>query len=232
MSRTAAVARLPLDEEVIRPSFRRERAAMRRGLAPVAGCDEAGRGPLAGPVVAAAVILDPQRIPKGLDDSKKLLPEQREKLYARICATAEVAIAFGSTARIDRDNIRQASLWALARAVAALPRRPRLVFVDGCDRIVVDCECQPVVSGDALVLSIAAASIVAKVTRDRLMMRLGEAHPGYGFERHMGYSVPEHFAALARLGPTVHHRRSFAPVAACFGETGLEPEAASIPLPL
>ena len=234
MSRTAvATARLPLDEPVIRPSFRRERAAIRRGLFPVAGCDEAGRGPLAGPVVAAAVILDPDRIPRGLDDSKKLLPEQREKLYAKICASAEVAIAFGSTARIDRDNIRQASLWALARAVAALPRRPRLVFVDGCDRIAVDCECEAVIGGDAAVLSVAAASIVAKVTRDRLMVRLGVAHPGYGFERHMGYSVPEHFAALERLGPTIHHRRSFAPVAACFGETGVEPgDQTAVPLPL
>ena len=108
-------ARLPLPEEVIRPTFRRERAAMKRGLMPVAGCDEAGRGPLAGPVVAAAVILDPTRIPRGLDDSKKLAPEQREKLYGKICATAEVAIAFGSTARIDRDNILRASLWTLAR---------------------------------------------------------------------------------------------------------------------
>jgi ribonuclease HII len=237
MSRTTAAApapaRLPLDEPVLRPSFRRERAAMKRGLMPVAGCDEAGRGPLAGPVVAAAVILDPNRIPKGLDDSKKLLPEQREKLYGKICATAEVAIAFGSTARIDRDNIRQASLWALARAVAALPTKPRLVFVDGCDRIPVACECQAVIDGDALVLSVAAASIVAKVTRDRLMRQLGLAHPGYGFERHMGYSVPEHFAALARLGPTIHHRRSFAPVAACFGTGGVEPaEDPAIPLPL
>jgi ribonuclease HII len=224
MSRTAAAARLPLDEPIVRPTFRRERAAMRRGLMPVAGCDEAGRGPLAGPVVAAAVILDPTRIPKGLDDSKKLLPEQREKLYAKICASAEVAIAFGSTARIDRDNILRASLWALARAVAALPIKPRLVFVDGRDRIECGCDCQAVIGGDALVASIAAASIVAKVTRDRLMTRLGLAHPGYGFERHMGYSVPEHFAALERLGPTIHHRRSFAPVAACFGETGAQPE--------
>src|SRR5262249_23597494 len=159
--------RLPLGEAEIRPSFRREGAAIRRGIFPVAGCDEAGRGPLAGPVVAAAVILDPRRIPRGLDDSKKLTPEEREKLYGKICATAEVAVAFGSTARIDRDNIRQASLWALARAVAALPVRPRLVFVDGCDRIAVDgeCECRAVVGGDALVVSIAAASIVAKVTR-------------------------------------------------------------------
>jgi ribonuclease HII len=224
MSRTAAAARLPLDEPSVRPTFRRERAAMRRGLMPVAGCDEAGRGPLAGPVVAAAVILDPTRIPKGLDDSKKLLAEQRERLYAKICASAEVAIAFGSTARIDRDNILRASLWALARAVAALPIKPRLVFVDGRDRIECGCDCQAVIGGDALVASIAAASIVAKVTRDRLMTRLGLAHPGYGFERHMGYSVPEHFAALERLGPTIHHRRSFAPVAACFGETGAEPE--------
>jgi ribonuclease HII len=224
MSRTAAAARLPLDEPSVRPTFRRERAAMRRGLMPVAGCDEAGRGPLAGPVVAAAVILDPTRIPKGLDDSKKLLAEQRERLYAKICASAEVAIAFGSTARIDRDNILRASLWALARAVAALPIKPRLVFVDGRDRIECGCDCQAVIGGDALVASIAAASIVAKVTRDRLMTRLGLAHPGYGFERHMGYSVPEHFAALERLGPTIHHRRSFAPVAACFGETGAQPE--------
>jgi ribonuclease HII len=230
MSRSTA--RLPLEEPIVRPTFRRERAAMKRGLMPVAGCDEAGRGPLAGPVVAAAVILDPTRIPKGLDDSKKLAPEQREKLYGKICATAEVAIAFGSTTRIDRDNILRASLWTLARAVAALPVRPRLVLVDGRDRIDCGCECEAVISGDALVLSIAAASIVAKVTRDRLMMRLGLAHPGYGFERHMGYSVPEHFAALERLGPTIHHRRSFAPVAACYGETGVEPEAEAIPLPL
>jgi ribonuclease HII len=210
--------RLPLGEAPLRPSFRRERAAIRRGVFPVAGCDEAGRGPLAGPVVAAAVILDPRRIPRGLDDSKKLTAAQREKLYARICATAEVGVAFGSRARIDRDNIRQASLWALARAVAALPVRPRLVFVDGCDRIDAGCDCEAVISGDALVLSIAAASIVAKVVRDRLMMQVGAAHPGYGFERHMGYSVPEHFRALAALGPTIHHRRGFAPVAAAFGD--------------
>jgi len=213
-----AAPRLPLDEAPIRPTFARERAAMRRGVVPVAGCDEAGRGPLAGPVVAAAVILDPRRIPRGLDDSKKLSPAEREKLYARICATAQVGVAFGCRARIDRDNIRQASLWALARAVAALPVRPQLVLVDGIDRIETGCDCEAVVCGDALVLSIAAASIVAKVVRDRLMVQVGAAHPGYGFERHMGYAVPEHCRALARLGPTVHHRRSFAPVAAAFGE--------------
>jgi ribonuclease HII len=127
MPRAAVAAeRLPLDDPDIRPTFRRERAALKRGVWPIAGCDEAGRGPLAGPVVAAAVILDPQRIPRGLDDSKKLTPERREELYGRICARAEVAVAFASPARIDRDNILRASLWALARAVAALPDRRSL----------------------------------------------------------------------------------------------------------
>jgi ribonuclease HII len=233
MSRTASTARLPLEEPDLRPTFRRERAALKRGVWPVAGCDEAGRGPLAGPVVAAAVILDPKRIPRGLDDSKKLSAAEREKLYLKICATAEVSVAIGSPSRIDRDNILRASLWALARAVYALPVRPRLVFVDGRDKIDAGCDCEAVISGDALVVSIAAASIVAKVTRDRLMTRLGAAHPGYGFERHMGYSVPEHFAALQRLGPTIHHRRSFAPVAEALGliRPASEAPAASV-LPL
>src|SRR5690348_15132788 len=133
MSRNAVAppVRLPLGEKEPRPTFRRERSALNRGLWPVAGCDEAGRGPLAGPVVAAAVVLDPQRIPRGLNDSKKLDADEREKLYEKICASAQVAVAFGSIARIDRDNILRASLWALARAVKALPVRPKLVFVDG-----------------------------------------------------------------------------------------------------
>jgi ribonuclease HII len=228
-----AAQRLPLQEPILRPSFRRERRALNKGIFPIAGCDEAGRGPLAGPVVAAAVILDPQRIPRGLNDSKKLDPEEREALYQKICASAQVAVAFGSIERIDRDNILRASLWALARAVKALPVAPKLVFVDGNHRIDVACDCEAVVSGDALVNSIAAASIVAKVTRDRLMRRLGLAHPGYGFERHMGYSVPEHFEALARLGPTIHHRKSFAPVAAKLAALGaLSDEAVAALLPL
>ena len=207
------LVRLPLGEADIRPTFRRERAAIKRGVWPVAGCDEAGRGPLAGPVVAAAVVLDPKRVPRGLDDSKKLDPETREKLHAKICASAEVAVAIAPPWRIDRDNILRASLWALARAVACLPVKPQLVFVDGRDRIDAGCDCQAVISGDAIL-----ASIVAKVTRDRLMTRLGLLYPGYGFEHHKGYSVPEHFNALARLGPTIHHRRSFAPVAAAYGD--------------
>lgn len=229
MSRAAA--RLPLGDENIRPTFARERAAMKRGIFPVAGCDEAGRGPLAGPVVAAAIILDPKRIPRGLDDSKKLTPERREVLFERICARAEVAVAFAPPQRIDRDNILRASLWALAQAVRALPTSPRLVFVDGRDRIDVACDCQAVIAGDASVLSIAAASIVAKVTRDRLMARLGLTYPGYGFERHMGYSVPSHVAALGRLGPSVHHRRTFAPVANRLGDGEQPDETAASLLP-
>ena len=195
-------------------SFRRERALIKAGVWPVAGCDEAGRGPLAGPVVAAAVILDPDRIPKGIDDSKRLTAQQREKLFEKICATASVSVAVASPARIDRDNILRASLWALKRAVEALPEAPRHVFVDGRDRLDIPCECEAVIGGDGLVLSIAAASIVAKVTRDRLMCALAQDCPGYGFEQHKGYGVPLHLEALSRLGPSVHHRSFFAPVVA------------------
>ena len=196
------------------PSFRRERALIKRGVWPVAGCDEAGRGPLAGPVVAAAVVLDPKRIPKGIDDSKRLTAEQREDLFEKICATSAVAVVSASTARIDRDNILRASLWALARAVQALPEMPQHVFVDGRDRLATPCECEAVIGGDGLIMSIAAASIVAKVTRDHLMRALAQECPGYGFESHKGYAVPEHLDALDRLGPSAHHRSFFAPVVA------------------
>src|SRR6195952_1180243 len=196
------------------PSFRRERALIKRGVWPVAGCDEAGRGPLAGPVVAAAVVLDPKRIPKGIDDSKRLTAERREELFEEICSTASFAVAFGSPARIDPDNILRAPLWGLARAVHALPEMPKHVFVDGRDRLDTPCDCEAVIGGDGLVVSIAAASIIAKVTRDRLMCALAEDCPGYGFASHKGYSVPEHLEALARLGARGHHRRFFAPVAA------------------
>jgi len=198
------------------PSFRRERTLLKRGVWPVAGCDEAGRGPLAGPVVAAAVVLDPKRVPKGLDDSKRLTAERREQLFEEICATAEVAVVYASPERINRDNILRASLWALTRAVHALPELPRHVFVDGRDRLATKCDCEAVIGGDGLIASIAAASIIAKVSRDRLMCRLAEQCPGYGFDSHKGYGVPEHLEALARLGPTVHHRRFFAPVAAAW----------------
>jgi ribonuclease HII len=196
------------------PSFRRERALIKRGIWPVAGCDEAGRGPLAGPVVAAAVVLDPARIPRGIDDSKRLTPEKREELFEKICATSAFAVAFASPARIDRDNILRASLWALARAVQALPVMPKHVFVDGRDKLALPCDCDAVIGGDGMVVSIAAASIIAKVTRDRLMSALAQECPGYGFEQHKGYAVPEHLDALDRLGPSAHHRSFFAPVIA------------------
>jgi ribonuclease HII len=196
------------------PNFRRERALFKRGIWPVAGCDEAGRGPLAGPVVAAAVVLDPDRIPKGIDDSKRLTAEKREELFEKICATSAYAVAVASPARIDRDNILRASLWALARAVRALPEMPKHVFVDGRDRLALPCDCDAVIGGDGMVVSIAAASIIAKVTRDRLMAALAQECPGYGFEQHKGYAVPEHLEALDRLGPTTHHRSFFAPVVA------------------
>jgi ribonuclease HII len=197
-----------------RPSFRREARAYRMGHAPVAGCDEAGRGPWAGPVVAAAVILDPDCVPKGLNDSKMLEAGERERLFDEICACAEVAVAMAPPARIDRDNILRASLWALARAVCALPRTPRLVYVDGPHRppLSDDYMVEPLIDGDAIVASISAASIVAKVTRDRLMCQLGLAYPNYGFERHKGYGTDLHGKALRQHGATPHHRASFAPV--------------------
>ncbi len=199
------------------PNFRREQRAYARGLGPVAGADEAGVAPWAGPVSAAAVVFDPKRVPKGLDDSKRLSPERREELFAVICACAEVGVAFAPPARIDRDNILRARLWALAQAVRALPCRPALVLVDGPHRPPLEqgyCMVQPIVDGDALSASIAAASIVAKVMRDRLMRQLGAAFPAYGFEQHKGYGTELHAAALVRHGPTPHHRVSFAPVVA------------------
>jgi len=196
------------------PDFTWEANAYRRGLTPVAGCDESGRGPWAGPVVAAAVILDPNRIPRGLNDSKKLKPVVREELFEEIVARAEISIAIAPPSRIDRDNILRASLWALAEAVRALPRKPAFVFVDGRDSLALDCKVEAVIGGDEIVASIAAASIVAKVMRDRLMCRLAMAHPGYGFEQHKGYGTDMHSRALEKLGPCVHHRRSFAPIRA------------------
>lgn len=203
----------PVMAEVVAAlDFSRERALYAEGFAPVAGADEAGRGPLAGPVVAAAVVLDPERIPAGLDDSKKLSAARREALYAEICATAQVAVSLAPPERIDRDNIRQATLWALAGAVRALPCRPAFLLVDGNDPPQVACDVEAVIGGDGLIASIAAASIVAKVVRDRLMMQVGAAFPAYGFERHMGYGTRAHGEALRAHGPCRHHRRSFAPV--------------------
>ncbi|MEO8668266.1 MAG: ribonuclease HII [Bauldia sp.] len=204
----------PDPEEAVGPcTDRYERAARRRGAVVIAGVDEAGRGPLAGPVVTAAVIFDGRRFPRGLDDSKRLDARAREELYEKILAAGIVSVAVASRARIDRMNILRASLWAMSRAVAGLSRRPDHVLVDGNmlpPRL--PCPAETIVSGDALSVSIAAASIVAKVTRDRLMGAVGLAFPDYGFERHMGYSTPRHFEALRLHGPCAHHRQSFAPV--------------------
>jgi ribonuclease HII len=203
-------------------SDRFEQRAKRKGAALVAGVDEAGRGPLAGPVVAAAVIFETRRYPEGIDDSKRLTALARARLYDLIMDKAIVSVAVASRARIDRMNILRASLWAMNRAVRGLYRMPGHVMVDG-NMLPPDvgCSCEAIVDGDALSISIAAASIVAKVTRDRLMAEVGSAFPGYGFANHMGYSTPEHFAALRALGPCPQHRRSFAPVAAQQLELGL-----------
>ncbi|MEO5338497.1 MAG: ribonuclease HII [Magnetospirillum sp. WYHS-4] len=180
----------------------------------VAGIDEAGRGPWAGPVVAAAVILDPDDIPQGLDDSKKLKPARREVLFSLIADRARVGVGIADVDEIDRVNILQATLIAMERAVENLGIRPELALVDGNRPPHLPCPVRCVVKGDAASFSIAAASIVAKVTRDRIMADLATAFPGYGWAANAGYGTPEHQEALRRLGPTPHHRRSFAPVRA------------------
>lgn len=194
------------------PDFSFERAARKRGLSPVCGIDEAGRGPWAGPVVAAAVILDPDNIPEGIDDSKKLTAARREELFAAIEGSARVGIGIAEVARIDRDNILAATLWAMGRAVRKLTTRPALALVDGNRAPRLVCEAQTIVAGDGRSLSIAAASIIAKVTRDRMMAALDGEFPGYDFARHKGYGTELHRQALVRLGPSPLHRRSFAPV--------------------
>jgi ribonuclease HII len=202
----------------MKASFELESLELQIRGGPVAGVDEAGRGPLAGPVVAAAVVLDPDNIPEGIADSKTLDPDVRSALYWRILATAQVGIGVAGVDRIDRDNILQAALWAMADAVAQLPCRPRLVLIDGNKvPLRLDCAARAIVRGDGKCLSIAAASIVAKVVRDTMMVELARAYPGYGFERHKGYGTAEHQAAIARHGLTPHHRRSFKPVQLALG---------------
>lgn len=193
--------------------FSRERALRARGIFFVAGIDEAGRGPLAGPVVAAAVILPEDFDARGLDDSKKLTARRRETLCERILGGAEAVWAEVSAEEIDRLNILRATHLAMARAVAALPRAPGHALVDGLPVNDLPVPHTAVVGGDGLSLSIAAASIVAKVARDRLMHDLDAIYPKYGFCRHKGYGVPEHLEALRKHGPCPAHRRSFAPVA-------------------
>jgi ribonuclease HII len=195
------------------PHYIFESRVLSKMAGPVAGIDEAGRGPLAGPVVAAAVIFDRKHIPKGLNDSKQMTPEAREEAFAAIMECgAIVGIGEASVDEIDIVNIRQATHLAMARAVRTMAVAPVFALVDGNDAPPLPCPCDVIVEGDARSVSIAAASIVAKVTRDRLMVALHEEFPGYGWFTNKGYSTDEHLEALSRLGPCRHHRRSFAPV--------------------
>ncbi len=192
------------------PSFTRERKIE----GPVAGIDEAGRGPLAGPVYAAAVILDPARLPRGLDDSKAMTADAREKAFEKIMERAlAVGVGVASVVEIDEINILQATMLAMRRATEQLSLQPVKAFVDGNRAPALACPVETIVEGDAKSMSIAAASIIAKVTRDRVMCALDQEHPGYNWASNKGYGTPDHLAALDRLGPTVHHRKSFAPVA-------------------
>jgi ribonuclease HII len=196
------------------PDFSMEKRAMKRGLWPVAGLDEAGRGPLAGPVAAAAVILDPQAIPAGLDDSKRLTAAEREALFSDILKSAlAVSVASVSAGGIDRRNILRASLEAMRRALVGLCLAPRMALADGRDVPPgLPCPAEAVVKGDQRSQSIAAASIVAKVTRDRMMAQAGRVHTKFGFGVHMGYATARHRAEIADNGPLPRlHRASFAP---------------------
>ena len=202
----------------MRATFELEAVELEIHGGPVAGVDEAGRGPLAGPVVAAAVVLDPHNIPDGIADSKTLEAEVRRRLYREIIDTSRVGIGIGSVERIDTENILNAALWAMADAVAQLSCKPRLVLVDG-NKVPPNLECasRAIVRGDAKCLSIAAGSIVAKVVRDTIMIELARDYPEYGFERHKGYGTAEHHAAIERHGVTPHHRRSFKSVQLALG---------------
>ncbi|MEI4471347.1 ribonuclease HII [Frigidibacter sp. MR17.24] len=196
-----------------RPDYRHESEAFAFGARLVAGCDEVGRGPLCGPVVAAAVILDPARIPEGLNDSKKLSALQRARIEAQILESARCGIGEASVAEIDEVNILRAAHLAMCRAVASLEIAPDLVLIDG--NMVprgFPVRGQPLVKGDQRSVSIAAASIVAKQHRDRIMVELAQQHPGYGWDHNAGYPTREHLKALLDLGATPHHRRSFRPV--------------------
>ena len=191
------------------PTFEFEAAAPQ----PVCGVDEVGRGPWAGPVTAAAVILDPANIPAGLNDSKKLTAARRAVLFEAIMATACVSIASASVQEIDQINILQATFLAMRRAIEGLKIKPNFALIDG-NKIPpnLPCAAQAIIKGDARSLSIAAASIVAKVTRDRLMCDLSATFPGYGWETNAGYGTKAHQEGLAKLGITPHHRVSFKPI--------------------
>ncbi|WP_152466968.1 ribonuclease HII [Sulfitobacter sp. THAF37] len=195
------------------PDYSFETAARLRGHRRIAGVDEVGRGPLAGPVTAAAVVLDPARIPGGLNDSKKLTKQARERLYEEIMQVADVSIAHASVEEIDSLNILRASHLAMTRALSGLKVPADYALIDGNilprDMTI---PAETIIKGDARSQSISAASIMAKICRDCVMLSLAQQHPGYGWETNMGYGSKSHIAALQNLGVTPHHRRSFKPV--------------------
>lgn len=195
------------------PHFQFETEAMQQGMLRVAGVDEVGRGPLAGPVMAAAVVLDPDRIPEGLNDSKALSALKRQSLYDQLIETAQVSVGAASVEEIDKINILQASLLAMRRAIEGLACCPDLALIDGNQLPKpLPCSARTIVKGDTISLSVAAASIVAKIRRDALMWDLAQQYPDYGWDTNAGYGSKSHIAALQNLGPTPHHRRSFKPV--------------------
>ncbi len=198
---------------MVGPDYSYEEAARAAGARIIAGVDEVGRGPLAGPVTAAAVVLDPARIPEGLNDSKKLSEAKRAALYEAIAAVAEVSIAHASVEEIDELNILRASHLAMERAVAGLPRTPDMALIDG-NMIPrgLTIPARAIIKGDALSVSISAASIMAKICRDCVMRDLAQHYPGYGWDTNAGYPSKSHKEALQNLGVTPHHRRSFKPV--------------------
>jgi len=196
-----------------KPNFELEQAALSRGAFRIAGVDEVGRGPLCGPVTAAAVILNPDDIPEGLNDSKKMTAKKRDALYDEILAKADCCIAHATVQEIDEINILRASHLAMTRAIAGLTKAPDHILIDG-NMIPkgLTTSAEAVVKGDGRSLSIAAASIIAKVARDRIMGDLAIEFPGYGWEKNAGYGTKQHLEALRALGVTPHHRRSFKPI--------------------
>lgn len=198
---------------MIGPDFSHEQEAMARGATRIAGVDEVGRGPLAGPVTAAAVVLDPADIPEGLHDSKTLSAKRRDALHDALMACAEVSVAHATVEEIDTLNILRASHLAMERAIAGLSYPPDMALIDG-NLIPRDLTipARTIIKGDARCMSISAASIVAKIRRDRIMWDLAQQFPGYGWESNAGYPSKSHKDALQNLGVTPHHRRSFKPV--------------------
>ncbi len=195
-----------------KPTFDIERAEFDNFGGPIAGVDEAGRGPWAGPVVAAAVVLNPNVLPDGLDDSKQLKEDKRETLFDIIMRSADVGVGIACVDRIDRDNILAATMWAMAEAVRGLKTPPSLTLIDGNRAPKLHGPTRTIIKGDAISISISAASIIAKVTRDRMMVDMSTTHPGYSFEKHKGYGTKLHQEALAKLGVCEHHRKSFKPI--------------------